>query len=64
MKSLVTVASNALMYTRVPLKMNKQTLFSLHLLDTKNRETKIRTDQNGSEDELDVGPVHTGQQRT
>ena len=33
--------------------MNKQTLCSLHLLDTKNRGDKK---QDGSQDELDVGP--------
>ena len=35
-KILVTVAGNALMYRGPPLKVNKQTLCSLHLLDTKN----------------------------
>ena len=34
--------------------MNRQTLFSFHLLDTKNKGDKK---QDGSQDELDVGPV-------
>ena len=61
MKSLITVASNAL--PLLPLQMNKQTLCSLHLLDTKNKGDKK---QDGSQDELNGGPVHdhTGQQRT
>ena len=54
-ESLITVASNAV--PLVPLQMNKQTLFSLHLLDTKIRGDKkytanLCTRQDGSQDEL------------
>ena len=54
---ILTVSSNA----PSPFQHNKQTLFSLHLLDTKNKGDKK---QDGSQDKLDVSPVHTGQQRT
>ena len=62
MNSLVTVASNALVYKGPPPKMNKQTLFYLHLLDTKIRGdkkhcTSSSTRQDGSQDELQSAQV-------
>ena len=45
-----------------PLKLNKQTLFSLHLLGHENKGDKNQQNQDGSEDELEVSPQHTCQQ--
>ena len=61
MKSLVSVASNALVYKGPPFDQQTDTIFFASA-GYENRETKIRTDQNGSKDELDVSPVHNGQQ--
>ena len=52
------------MYKGVPLKINKQTICSLHLLGHENKGDKNQQNQDGSEDELEVSPLHTGQQCT
>ena len=60
MNSLVTVSSNALIYKGPPLTEQTDAIF----FASAGHENKGDKKQDGSQDELDVGPVHTGQQRT